>query len=628
MKLPTSVSSSALLLALLAGTTLGLSATFVAYGVPSAQAQAPSVFAGTSLIELLRPTNVVGDGATPVDLYVLALYPDGTPIVGLALKLTATSGLAEAPQDQGGGLYRIAFTPMKTDAPSAATLTVKGKLPNKVAVERSWSFPIAVPRSRGLAVGANPARLTLGVDKTASVAFTFSGGDPRALAGVRLALNTSVGALSNVTNVGNGVFNGLYTTPAVSVPQLALVTAVDAGDPMRTYGGLAIPLTANVSQAVTGTPNTPIVLKVGGREFGPVKTDSKGRAKIPVVLPPGTTTATRVQAGANGTVTEDAIDLKILETRRIALFPTVAGIPSDARLRIPIRVMVVTPEGKPDEMASVAFTVSAGSIGPASHEGGGVYVAPYTPPDGNVAVKASLNVKLTNGAAVQSDTRPLMLVPVRASQITLTATPTVLPAAATSLTVSASVSGPAASPLAGRTLAWSANGAKLQGVTDLKTGSYDALFSTTGSGPVELTASVAAPVTGNEMTQLLVIPSQRRLPPDGLSSAMLTIVTLDEFGYPVPNVPLTIQLNLGDGAVPESATTNAAGIAEIYYTAGRTNGMTAIDVSAGPLSAGVSILQAPPELTAPALPIPSSASTRAMIEEWARSLAALRVERE
>jgi hypothetical protein len=279
-------------------------------------------------------------------------------------------------------------------------------------------------------------------------------------------------------------------------------------------------------------------------------------------------------------------------------------------------------------MASVAFTVSAGSIGPASHEGGGVYVASYTPPDGNAAVKGSLSVKLTNGAAVQSETRPLMLVPVRASQITLTATPQTLPTSAVSLTAHAAVSGPAATPLAGRTLAWSANGAKLQGVTDLKNGSYDALFTTTGTGPVELTASVAAAVTGNEMTQLLVIPSQRRLPPDGLSSAMLTIVTLDEFGYPVPNVPLTIQKSIGDGAVPESATTNASGIAEIYYTAGRANGMTAIDVSAGPLSAGVSILQAPPELTAPALPIPSSASTRAMIEEWSRSLAAMRVERQ
>jgi hypothetical protein len=130
------------------------------------------------------------------------------------------------------------------------------------------------------------------------------------------------------------------------------------------------------------------------------------------------------------------------------------------------------------------------------------------------------------------------------------------------------------------------------------------------------------------MTQLVVVPSARRLPADGLSSSMLTIATLDEFGYPVSGVPVDLRLELGDGSVPVSATTNSSGVAVVYYTAGRKNGLTVIDVSAAGLSAGVSILQAPAEMSFPELPISAAAATRSVVEDWASGLTALRVERE
>ena len=618
-------------IALLAG-ILGLGAVSLGGtgGMPpvARAATAPAVFESEGVLELLRPTNLVGDGVTPVDLYMLALNADGTPMVGVKFKLIVTGGEATEPVGRGDGLYAFTFTPTRTTSPGTATFYFKGKLPNKAFVERSWFAPVSVPRNRSLALAANPAQLTLGVDKTANVAFTFTGGDPRTLAGMQLALQASVGTLTNVTNLGKGEFNGLYTTPTATVPQVALVTAVDAGDPMRIYGAIAIPLSANVTQAVTGAPKTRVILKVGGREFGPVTLDSKGRGKVPVLLPPGATSATLVRVAADGTVSEAPLDLKVTETRRVALFPTVAAIPSDGRLRVPLRAMVVTTEGKPDENALVEFSVTAGTVSAARHEGGGIYTATFTPPDGNAAVQAGLTVKLADATPIQSETRPLPLVPVRATGLTLSATPPVLPVAATSLTVTATVTGPAGVPLPARTLAWSANGARLQEVKDLANGSYEALFGTTGKGPVEVTASVAAPATGNGLTQLLLMPSLERLPADGLSSTMLTLATLDEFGYPVPGVAVSLQLLTGDGTVPTSATTNAAGIAQVFYTAGRKNGFSAIDASVGDLCAGVSILQAPPTVTLPDLPTSSSAATRATLEEWVKSLAAMRVERE
>ncbi|MDP2305156.1 MAG: Ig-like domain-containing protein [Pseudomonadota bacterium] len=593
--------------------------------VPYAHAETATLFEGQGLIELLRPTDLIGDGGSAAELYLLALGADGAPLTGMKVKLTATGGTATELVDAGGGLYRFTFTPAQVDAPSTATIELKGKLANKQALTRSWTVSVMPSRSRQLKLVANPAQLTLGVDKTANLDFTLVGGEPGAVSGVKLALNVSSGAVANVTNLGGGQFNGLYTAPAATSPQVALIAAVDSGDPMRTYGSLAVPLTTKVDQSVTVKPNARVILKVGGREFGPIAADSKGRAKVPIVVPPGTTQAVRVQILPDGTVSEEALDLKLPASRRIALFPTAASIPSDGRLQIPVRAMVVTPEGRPDESAQVVFSVTAGAVGPARHEGGGIYIATYTPPNGNAVLKTTLTAKLAE-RAVDTDTRAVTLVPVRATKVELSAAP--LPAAATSLTVTARVAGPDGAPLPARALSFTADGAKLQEVKDLKNGEYQALFTTTGKGPVEVSAAVAAPTTGNALARVVVVPSRERLPADGLSSAMLTIATLDEFGYPVPNVSVDVRVLSGDGSVPATTTTNADGIARIYYTAGRKNGFVGIEARVGERNAGVSIVQAPPSLALPELPVAGAASVKALADEWAGAITGLRVERQ
>jgi hypothetical protein len=593
--------------------------------VHAAQAATATLFEGQGLIELLRPTDLLADGGTPADLYLLALGADGAPLTGMKVKLTAIGGTVGELVDAGGGLWRFSFTPALVDAPGTATIELKGKLANKQALTRAWTVSVMPSRSRQLSLVANPAQLTLGVDKTANLDFKLVGGEPGAVSAVKLALNVSSGTVANVTNLGGGQFNGLYTTPTATTPRVALLAAVDSGDPMRTYGSLAVPLTTNVVQSVTVKPGARVILKVGGREFGPVTADSKGRAKVAIVVPPGTTSAVRVQILPDGTVSEEPLDLKLPDARRIALFPTAASIPSDARLAVPVRAMVVTPDGRPDESAQVVFTASAGTVGGATHEGGGIYVATYTPPNGNAVVKTTLTVKLAD-RALDTDTRAVTLVPVRATKVALTATP--LAADATSLTVTAKVTGPDGALLPARALSFTADGAKLQEIKDLKNGDYTALFTPTGKGPVEVSASVAAPATGNALARVVVVPARERLPADGLSSTMLTVATVDEFGYPVPNVSVDISVLTGDGSVPATTTTNADGIARIYYTAGRKNGFVGIEARVGERNAGVSIVQAPPSLALPELPVAGSASVKALADEWAGAITGLRVERQ
>ncbi|MFZ5482423.1 MAG: Ig-like domain-containing protein [Myxococcota bacterium] len=616
---------SRLALGLLAG------GAFVAspVAIESAWAQSAPAFEGQGIIELVPPTGLVGDGTTSADLFVLAIGPDGKPIPGLKTKPTASGGTVSEMTEVGGGVYRFAFTPPKVDGPQQITLSVKGKLPSKEAYARTWMVSVAPARSRQLSVASNPGTLTLGQDRTASIALNLAGGDRQALAGVNLKVKSSSGTVENVTNLGGGQFSALFNVPAVNYPHVALVTAADSRDPSHTYGSLAVPLVGKADYPVTVAPNARVILRIGGRDFGPVQADAMGRAKVPIIVPPGNAAATIVQIAGDGKVTEAPLDLKIPEAKRIALFPTANAIPSDARVQVPVRVLVVTPEGKPDMSANVVFTTTAGVITPARLEAGGVYVALWTPPTGNAATQATIAVNLADKPAVQADAMTVNLVPARATKVTLSTEPTTLAQGADGFKVFAKVAGPDGAGMGGRELRFTTSGAKLKGdVKDLRNGDYQAAFSTTGSGPVELAGSLAATATGNPLARVLVIPGRERVPADGVSSALLTIATVDEYGYPVANVPVTLKVTRGDGTVPATATTDEHGVAQIYYTAGRKNGFVAIEAAAAEVVAGAAIVQAPADLALPDLPTSGTKAAVGLIDEWAGAIALVRLDRE
>ena len=112
---------------------------------------------------------------------------------------------------------------------------------------------------------------------------------------------------------------------------------------------------------------------------------------------------------------------------------------------------------------------------------------------------------------------------------------------------------------------FSLNGAKLSGlINDRKNGEYGASFATTGTGPVELTALVATSASGNPLARVLLIPSRELLPADSLSTNAVTVVTVDEFGYPVANVPVTLSVKQGDGTIPTAVTTAHPAIGQAF----------------------------------------------------------------
>ncbi len=593
-----------------------------------AHAQPASVFEGTGLLEMVPATGVVGDGITQSDLYVLALDANGAPIAGLALKPAVSTGTVGALTDAGGGLYRMSYTAPKVEAKTVVTLTLKGKI-GKDAVQKTWSVTVAPPRSHQLTAAANPPRMTLGQDRTATLSFNLAGGDRQALAGVDLVFSASTGTIENITNLGGGQFSALYTAPALNYPHVAMITVADKRDPSRTFGSLAIPMWGKVDFPVTVAPNSLVMIKLGDQQFGPIQSDAQGRARVPIQVPPGAQVAELIAIGADKKSTSVPLDLKVPEAKRIALVPTAAALPGDSRVQVPIHAVVVLGDGKPDPEAQVVFTTTGGTITAAKHAGNGVYTALFRPPTGASAAQATITAALADKPAIQTAAIAVNLVSVRPAKVDLTAEPTLLPATAEGFKVYAKVTGPDGVGLGARTITFGASGARLKGdVKDLRNGDYQALFTTSGSGPVELTATVASPVTGNPMSKLLLVPSRTRLNNDGVSSSMITVVSADEFGYPVPNVAVTLKLTTGDGLLPQQATTNSEGLAQVFYTAGRKAGLVSIEAAAGDLVAAGALAQVPENLALPAVPVAGSRADAALVAEWDKALTDVHIDRE
>jgi len=573
------------------------------------------------VVEMAPTGEVLGSGLDRYDLTVIVLAADGTPVEGIVAKFKAATGEAGDVEEVAPGLYRLPWTPERVDAPTVVDLRFKGKTLDKQKIDRTWNMPVKPPYGHQVSIAVDPTQLVLGRDSQASLSVNLAGGAEGVRTGADLMFTVNSGEIGTPAPLGEGKYAALYTPPEGGAPHLALIGVADRREPSRTYGHLAIPLAVKSDVAVKAGKGCKVMLTVAGREFGPEPTDSRGRATVTVVTPPGITEATQavLECDAAG---ESTLELPASDITRVQLMPVHAGLPADDRLQVPIRAFAVTEQGEPDGGANLVFEASHGIISGMRHEGGGVYAAMYTPPVLPDVTDATIQAVLTDGAeSVPVSEVAFKLVPIRPTALELTTTPERLSKDDKSLTVNVKVTGPDGSGLAGRELGLTLAGAKAVGAPkDNGDGTYAIELTTTGRGPVDIIAAVKAPAAGNPVRDLTAVPTRTRLPPDGLSSSTLTILTLDEFGYPVADTELTFDLRSGDGQLPKTAQTDATGIAQVTYTAGRTPGVVHVEVQGGGVTRALGLVQLPfdaPEFDLDPKALASTEARATTYEQWA-----------
>jgi hypothetical protein len=364
---------------------------------------------------------------------------------------------------------------------------------------------------------------------------------------------------------------------------------------------------------------------VAGQTYGPVDTDARGRALVPVIVPPGTADATVTTVAATGQTVAD-LPLKVAPPRRAWVLVTPASIPADPGRVVPLRALVVTPIGRLADDAVVTARITHGTLDQAVHEGGGIYRFDYHPPPLGPNLEALLEVFVDDAEmkGPPADTRTLELVGTRPDEVTLeVAAATKKPGQrqappANQVTAIAQVRA-AGTGLDGRTLRFVGMNARRVGeVRDAGAGRYEADFETTGADVV--VDVTARPMAGrNAVRDILLVPTRTRTTNDALDAVPIFVLALDEYGYPVKGAEIALDVLAGGGRLPsDHVVTDETGMAEITYTPGTAPAIARIRGRTDKDASTIAILQVPADALPgwTGLPESGNGEDRALTSTW------------
>lgn len=133
----------------------------------------------------------------------------------------------------------------------------------------------------------------------------------------RPAAASNVGRVSAVTERGDGVHLRLEPPAAASPQELCLVVWRQGPDPRPFL--LRAPLLGRTLLPVRSRVNAEVTVRVGETRFGPVTTDWRGEAKVPILVPPGATEAQVEVTDRIGMATEKPVKVEQPPYNRLTL---------------------------------------------------------------------------------------------------------------------------------------------------------------------------------------------------------------------------------------------------------------------------------------------------------------------
>jgi len=599
--------------------SLALPMSVVIATAPATAQAARKAFTKPMLAEL-PGDELIGDGETAARVRLLALETDGTAMKGLSGSVSASAGKVGGLKEVAPGIYEVKWTPPRVESSREVEFTFKGRTGNKADIDHSWTVQVVPTRARQITLKTEKTELVLGVDTTASVEISLPGGAERAPDPADLVFRVSSGRIEGVTALGGGRYKATFKAPDQRFPHLAVITVADRRDPASSWGHLTLSLVGKAKFPVTGLPGSDVRIRIDEREFGPVRADANGRAQVPIIVPPGVEKATSISV-LDGRAHEEQIDLQVPPSQRARLMPLHQSIPGDTGVQVPIRAVVYIPKG--GSAPTVSFSVSAGAISKAVHEGDGVYRAVFTPPRATSAADVSVQITARSGGRTYNDSQRVELLPAAPASIGLRSDPASLGKGGGSFKAYAKVTGRGGVALSGADLLIHSDHARLKGTPrDLGGGDYQATFSG-ATGSADVVGVVRGAVSGNPLHGVRLIAVRDAVPADGETSTTLVVLTHDVFGYPVPATPVVLRVAKGDGSVKANLITDDSGIAFVPYTAGTTAGAVQIVAQVQDAQRTVNLLQLPGGGD-----IPLSATTTAAGERdgaWAAGVGVLHV---
>lgn len=525
---------------------------------------------------------LVGDGETTatVRLYVENVaYP--------RVKVKTEDGKVGPAVPGADGVITFPFTPERTSVVGVAKLTVSFDGQDSVI-----EVPVVPPWSGSVAIEFDPP--VLPSTGTATVRLTPSGATAVAPDKRRFLVSASVGTIEAATPAGNGTWLARYTPPkGLTVPTAVVIAVADASAPATITGAEVLPVTVKQSVSFDAPAGSNNQLTLGNRTYGPIQAAPSGKVAFDVEADPRYPTGPLVTIGADGSKKETQVTLPAATPAQVAFITPTAAVPQGGSMKVRLRVYGAGAQEKTD--AAVKLTASAGTISEAKYSNG-AYEATLS------ASGAAAEIKLT-AEAEGARAEKVVKVVSGVGAITLVSEPAELPATGTSVKIVARVKDAQGTAVIGKLPTFTVvSGGTLSGTPkDNKDGSYTVTVTVPkGTNLVRVGATPALTPSGLAPARLVAWPSSSFVAADGKSEVTLTVVALDPYGVPVPNVDLKVGVPRGDGSAPPSAGIGAAGTGRVLFKAGTKAGLAAVRIEGGGLVAEVPLVQvaggAPPSL--------------------------------
>ncbi len=393
----------------------------------------------------------------------------------LSSDLGSLSPVIEAPP----GFYTAFLTPPEILETKLIKITTRARVQGLIV---SKAFRIKAYPYQGLStpVSSSPDVVITGKVRRVKLNITVQDKIGQAIGDARLTVESTVGKIAEIKNLGKGRYRATYTLPPGRYPKAAIITIKAESRGVTTMEMFMIPLIAQTRLEGRTKPNSRVAMRVGKKELGAVDSGEGGEFELPLTIPPGYNYATLTVTDAFGNVSRKAMDFKIPKFKLMKMYITPQKLLADGNSRAELRVFIIERFGKPRRKAKVVITATTGEVSPVREESPGVYVADYfTPaglPGGERQKTVSIKAYIPGGGKELSDSGEIKLwagfIP---GEMSLQIKPKALVADGSSqAAIRVELRDQAGNPLPGRPVRILADLGKVSRVEDLKNGVYTA----------------------------------------------------------------------------------------------------------------------------------------------------------
>lgn len=520
-------------------------------------AMMPLVTASAAPPLLLPPSAVHSEARTKI--YVLAVDDSGQPVRGLTLRGSAALGTLSDAREVGDGLYAFVYTSPRVTQSTTVSFEVRGKGPSRQTIQLTGSVTVNPAAQGDLQITVNPEALVLGDDSSAALSLILP-------EGAQPSVKASFGTVDTLTPLGEGRWSARYIPRAVNFPHVAVVGVINERDEQAQV--VSIPMSGKVQFPVAAPEGATVLLRIGDREYGPVRSNADGVALVPIVVPPGVNIATQVVV-IDGQVTETALDLAIPASRRVSLLPLPSSVPAGSQ--VTVYAAVVEPTGEMDGVTLPRLVASSGTIGPARRVSPGLVAADWT-----VGSSAEDAATVTVSIDGEEDQRHQVAVAVLAGRpmgIEVSHDPI---DGSGPLPIEVIVRDPEDRAASGYTV--SVLGGDPVTLSDGGRGNYRGLVNITPASRDQL-VTVTTPATGLPPASLALSVPRRTVAPN--STLPVAVVALDRYGVPVPGVVVELEVAEGGGRIERTLATGDSGVAMARYRTPQTESAVRIVAKTG-----------------------------------------------